>query len=323
MAHIIAQPCIGTKDTACVAVCPVDCIHPTKDEAELRRGGDAVHRPRHLHRLRPVRGRVPGDGHLPAGRPAGRVGRVHREEHGVLTRSRIPSRSGVPSNRIAVDYACRYNGGIASILTMVVFAVVALLSLAVATPRRCRRGPANDPPTTAAAATQPASQAGQQVLRGRAGQRDRSEGHRRLQGQDDRLLLQGLHRGVQEGPREVHERPEVSDAAPLRIRNHCRPGESVGPVSLAPRSRFTELFPSDRSAEADPTGPRNDPRARQRRACPNAAPRNNRQCRHRDDRPPRRRHGRVSALRVVGWTAPVRGPRQAGRRRCRACKVCT
>jgi len=32
MAHIIAQPCIGTKDTACVDVCPVDCIHPRKDE---------------------------------------------------------------------------------------------------------------------------------------------------------------------------------------------------------------------------------------------------------------------------------------------------
>ena len=32
MAHIIAQPCIGTKDTACVAVCPVDCIHPTPHE---------------------------------------------------------------------------------------------------------------------------------------------------------------------------------------------------------------------------------------------------------------------------------------------------
>jgi NAD-dependent dihydropyrimidine dehydrogenase PreA subunit len=30
--HIIAEPCIGTKDTACVAVCPVDCIHPTKEE---------------------------------------------------------------------------------------------------------------------------------------------------------------------------------------------------------------------------------------------------------------------------------------------------
>ncbi len=32
MAYVIAQPCIGVKDTACVIVCPVDCIHPTKDE---------------------------------------------------------------------------------------------------------------------------------------------------------------------------------------------------------------------------------------------------------------------------------------------------
>jgi NAD-dependent dihydropyrimidine dehydrogenase PreA subunit len=27
MAYVITQPCVGTKDTACVAVCPVDCIH--------------------------------------------------------------------------------------------------------------------------------------------------------------------------------------------------------------------------------------------------------------------------------------------------------
>jgi len=32
MAFIICQPCIGTKDTACVDACPVDCIHPRKDE---------------------------------------------------------------------------------------------------------------------------------------------------------------------------------------------------------------------------------------------------------------------------------------------------
>jgi NAD-dependent dihydropyrimidine dehydrogenase PreA subunit len=32
MTYIIAEPCIGTKDTACVEVCPVDCIHPRKDE---------------------------------------------------------------------------------------------------------------------------------------------------------------------------------------------------------------------------------------------------------------------------------------------------
>ena len=32
MAYVIAEPCIGTKDTACVDVCPVDCIHPTREE---------------------------------------------------------------------------------------------------------------------------------------------------------------------------------------------------------------------------------------------------------------------------------------------------
>ncbi len=31
MAYIIAEPCIGTNDTACVDACPVDCIHPKKD----------------------------------------------------------------------------------------------------------------------------------------------------------------------------------------------------------------------------------------------------------------------------------------------------
>jgi ferredoxin len=35
MAYVITDPCIGTKDTACVDVCPVDCIHPRKDEPEF------------------------------------------------------------------------------------------------------------------------------------------------------------------------------------------------------------------------------------------------------------------------------------------------
>ncbi|MEO6806942.1 MAG: 4Fe-4S dicluster domain-containing protein [Edaphobacter sp.] len=34
MAYIIAEPCIGVKDRACVDACPVDCIHPRKDEAD-------------------------------------------------------------------------------------------------------------------------------------------------------------------------------------------------------------------------------------------------------------------------------------------------
>ena len=33
MAYVIAEPCIGEKDNSCVEVCPVDCIHPTPDEA--------------------------------------------------------------------------------------------------------------------------------------------------------------------------------------------------------------------------------------------------------------------------------------------------
>ena len=33
MAYVIAKPCIGVKETACVVVCPCDCIHPRSDEA--------------------------------------------------------------------------------------------------------------------------------------------------------------------------------------------------------------------------------------------------------------------------------------------------
>lgn len=35
MTYIIAEPCIGTKDTACVDACPVDCIHPKEDEDDF------------------------------------------------------------------------------------------------------------------------------------------------------------------------------------------------------------------------------------------------------------------------------------------------
>ena len=32
MTYIIAEPCVGVCDTACVEVCPVDCIHFTQDD---------------------------------------------------------------------------------------------------------------------------------------------------------------------------------------------------------------------------------------------------------------------------------------------------
>ncbi len=35
MTRVITSKCIGTKDTSCVDVCPVDCIHPKKDDAKF------------------------------------------------------------------------------------------------------------------------------------------------------------------------------------------------------------------------------------------------------------------------------------------------
>jgi len=35
VAYIIFEPSIGTKDSASVDVCPVDCIHPRKDEGDF------------------------------------------------------------------------------------------------------------------------------------------------------------------------------------------------------------------------------------------------------------------------------------------------
>ena len=50
MPFIIAEPCVGTCDTACVDVCPVDCIHGSYDKegagAEVHKDGfnpDLVH----------------------------------------------------------------------------------------------------------------------------------------------------------------------------------------------------------------------------------------------------------------------------------------
>lgn len=44
MAYVIAEPCIGTKDTACVDACLVDCIHPKKNTTydDRRPGFDEV-----------------------------------------------------------------------------------------------------------------------------------------------------------------------------------------------------------------------------------------------------------------------------------------
>ncbi len=34
MTRVITSACVGTKDTSCVDVCPVDCIHPHSGDAD-------------------------------------------------------------------------------------------------------------------------------------------------------------------------------------------------------------------------------------------------------------------------------------------------
>ena len=35
MAYVIAEPCIGVKDRACVEICPMDCIHGEDSDPQL------------------------------------------------------------------------------------------------------------------------------------------------------------------------------------------------------------------------------------------------------------------------------------------------
>jgi ferredoxin len=35
MAFVIAEPCIGVKDKACIDVCPMDCIHGSDNDTML------------------------------------------------------------------------------------------------------------------------------------------------------------------------------------------------------------------------------------------------------------------------------------------------
>ena len=86
MAYVITEPCIGTKDNSCVEVCPVDCIHPTPDEADYEAARDALHRSRRVHRLRRLRRGLPGRRDLPRGHGPARVAEIHRDQRRPLPR---------------------------------------------------------------------------------------------------------------------------------------------------------------------------------------------------------------------------------------------
>ncbi len=84
MAYVIAEPCIGTKDSACVDACPVDCIHPKKDETGYGESQPALHRSRRVHRLRRLRPGLPRLGHLRRRRSPGEVGELPGPERRAL-----------------------------------------------------------------------------------------------------------------------------------------------------------------------------------------------------------------------------------------------
>ena len=81
MAYIICEPCIGTKDSACVDVCPVDCIHPRKDEPEFATAEMLFIHPGRVYRLRRMRPRLPGRGDLRPRRDARQVEVLHRAKN--------------------------------------------------------------------------------------------------------------------------------------------------------------------------------------------------------------------------------------------------
>ncbi len=86
MSYIIAQPCIGTKDTACVAGLP-GRLHPSapKTTPSSNEAENALHRPRcsaSTAACASTSARSRRSSHLED--PPGRVVGIHREKHGLL-----------------------------------------------------------------------------------------------------------------------------------------------------------------------------------------------------------------------------------------------
>jgi ferredoxin len=92
MAYVIAEPCIGTKDAACIDACPVDCIHPKKDSEKFE--------PETMLYIDPVEcidcgacvPVCPVSAIFALGRPAGEVVGVRAEERDLFRALALPRR---------------------------------------------------------------------------------------------------------------------------------------------------------------------------------------------------------------------------------------
>ena len=85
MAYVIAEPCINVKDTACVAVCPIDCIHPMPSESGFADAPMLYIDPAHCIDCNLCLDECPVKRDLSAGRPASGVGALPRDQRGVLS----------------------------------------------------------------------------------------------------------------------------------------------------------------------------------------------------------------------------------------------
>ena len=94
MAYIICEPCIGTKDTACVDVCPVDCIHPRKDEPAFATAEMLYIHPDECIDCGACVPACPVDAIFALDETPAEVGRLHQQRTRILGRARIETGPG-------------------------------------------------------------------------------------------------------------------------------------------------------------------------------------------------------------------------------------
>jgi NAD-dependent dihydropyrimidine dehydrogenase PreA subunit len=85
VAYVIAEPCIAVKDTACVDACPVDCIHPKKDEPAFAEAEMLYIDPIECIDCGRSRVGLSGLGNLHPRRLARELGSLRAEERGLLS----------------------------------------------------------------------------------------------------------------------------------------------------------------------------------------------------------------------------------------------
>ncbi len=96
MTFVITEPCIGTKDTSCVDVCPVDCIHPTKNDPDFETAEMLYIDPAECIDCGACEPACPVEAIFEEDAVPEQVEGVHREERGVLRKEEVAA-PGSPS----------------------------------------------------------------------------------------------------------------------------------------------------------------------------------------------------------------------------------